>query len=516
MLAIGRGALDGMAQALRRSPRIPPDVAWTALAAAAAVALGLIATLATERVLWIISGAGVGLVLLAFPSVLLWLTTWYALVGVGMLIYFAGLAEADWLLSAAAAPFWLIAFIAPLAARGGRARPAGAPAFLWLLGLYLALALGASLLSAESGAQLLVGLKYYVLMFGVTLALYFADWKRQSILRLCASLVAIGLLQLPVALYQFVFVRSRRLAVGGRFAGDSEVEASDSVVGTMGGNPMAGGLSDLLALLLCALLAGVLALYLKRVIGARRALLLAGVLVFPLLITENKIIVVYFPLIAFIVAGGVMRRNPLKAALGALAGVLLIPVVLWVYYQVHWSTQYATFEEAVLRMSVYNIRPADGALKREGQLGRTEALEYWAANQSLGEIERALFGHGLAAAKAGSRTVQSSLVKRHGGIQLNFTGLSTLLWEVGLVGTGVLLAALAAAYRAAGRLTASPRLEPAEQAVAQALQVTIAMLPISLAYQNTLVSWGHASFAMFLALGLVAYYWRVASAGASS
>jgi hypothetical protein len=510
VLTVGRTALGGIAQALRRAPRVSPDVAWTGLAAAAAVALGLIATLATERALWIITGAGLGLVLLAFPTVLLWLTTWYALVGVGMLIYFAGLTEADWLLSAAAAPFWLIALTAPLAVRRGRAPAAGAPAFLWLIGLYLVLALGSSVMNAESVAQVLVGLKFYVLMFGVTLALFFADWDRRAMLKLCAGIVAIGLVQLPVALYQFVFIRSRRLEVGGRFAGDSEVEASDSVVGTMGGNPMAGGLSDLLALLLCALLAGVLALYLKRVITARRALLLSGALVFPLLITENKIIVVYFPLIAFIVAGGVMRRNPLKAAFGALAGVLLIPVVLWVYYQIHWSTQYPTFEEAVLRMSVYNIRPADGALKREGQLGRTEALEHWANHQSLGQIEHALFGHGLAAAKAGSRTVQSSLVQRHGGIQLNFTGLSTLLWEVGLVGTGVLLAALAAAFAAAGRLARSPRLEPAEQCVVQAAQVTVAMLPISLAYQNTLVSWGHASFAMFLALGLVAYYWRVA------
>jgi hypothetical protein len=514
VLTVGRTALGGIAQALRRAPRVSPDVAWTGLAAAAAVALGLIATLATERALWIITGAGLGLVLLAFPTVLLWLTTWYALVGMGMLVYFAGLAEADWLLSAAAAPFWLIALAAPLDARRGPGTPAGAPAFLWLLGLYLVLALATSMVSAESVAQVLVGLKFYVLMFGVTLALFLARWERQSILRLCAGIVAIGLVQLPVALYQFVFIRGHRLEVGGRFAGDSEVEASDSVVGTMGGNPMAGGMSDLLALLLCAVLAGVLALYLKRVISARRALLLSGALLAPLLMGENKIIVVYFPLIALIIAGGVMRRNPLKAAFGALAGLLLIPVVLWAYYQIHWSTQYPTFEEALLRMSVYNIRPADGALKREGQLGRIEALEYWASHQRLGEIEHALFGHGLAAAKAGSRTVQPSLLKKHGGIQLNFTGLSTLLWEVGLVGTGVLLGALAAAFLTAGRLARSPRLEPAEQCAVQAAQVTIAMLPVWLAYQNTMVSWSHASFVVFLALGLVAYYWRVAGSRA--
>lgn len=514
MIATGRTALGELAQALRRSPLWSADAAWFAGAAVAAVTLGLIATVATERMVWLITGAAAGLVLLGFPTTLLWVTTWYALIGTGMLIYFAGLLEADWLLTAAAAPFWVMAMTAPLKARRDLAAPAGAPPFLWLVSLYLALALATSFVNAESVAQVLVGLKYYVLMFGVTLALYLADWERRSILKLCAGIMAIGVIQLPVALYQFVFIRGHRLAVGGRFSGDSEVEASDSVVGTMGGTPMAGGLSDLLALLLCALLAGVLALHLKRVLSARAALALAAVLLFPLLITENKIIVVYIPLLALIVAGGSIRRNPLKATVGILAGLLCVPVILWAYYQIHWSTQYSTFEEAVLRMSVYNIQPAGGALKREGQLGRTEALEYWAQHQTLGELEHTLFGHGLAAAKAGSRTVQSSLIQRHGGIQLNFTGLSTLLWEIGIIGTGVLLAALAAAFAAAGRLARSPRLSAPEQCVVKTAQVAIAMVPISLAYQNTLVSWGHASFALFLTLGLVAYYWRVAGTSA--
>ena len=113
MIATGRTALGELAQALRRSPLWSADAAWLAGAALAAVALGLIATVATERAIWLITGAAAGLVLLAFPTTLLWVTTWYALIGTGMLIYFAGLLEADWLLTAAAAPFWVMAMTAP-------------------------------------------------------------------------------------------------------------------------------------------------------------------------------------------------------------------------------------------------------------------------------------------------------------------------------------------------------------------------------------------------------------------
>jgi hypothetical protein len=491
---------------------------WPVGIAFAAVATGAVATMASERMIWLLAGAAAGMVLLAYPLALMWATTWYALVGTGMLIYFAGLQEADWLLTAAAAPFWLIALTAPLTAqrRTHHERTAGAPPFMWMLTLYLILALATSLTNAESVAQVLVGLKYYVLMFGVALALYVVDWDRQAIVRLCGGVMAIGLVQLPVCLYQFLVVRRHRLAVGGRFSGDSEVEASDSVVGTMGGSPMAGGLSDMLALLLCVLLATTLTMYYKRLLSTRWAVALATALLIPLLITENKIIVVYIPLLMILVAAEAIRKNPMKSLIGMVVGLLCIPVVLFAYYKIHWSTQYPTFEEAILRMSVYNVQPASGDLRREGQLGRTEAVEYWAQHQRLETIEYTLFGHGLAAAKAGSRSVQSRLIKQHGGIKLNFTGLSTLLWEVGIVGTGALLAALAMAFLAAGRLARSARLTPHEQCIIKTVQVAIAMFPISLAYQNTFVSWGHASFALFFTLGLVAFYSRVAARNVAS
>lgn len=485
------------------------DARWLIVAASLAVTAGLAAAsgnpVAPVAVLGIIGGA----MLLSRPAPLLFLTVVYSLLISGVLWYFAGLDKTDYLIFVLCSAFWPATLICALGSRENSPPNPGMPAYFWLLAGYAAITLGSSLIQFESSIQLLIGLKSYFVCAGLMVALMLIPWPRNVIKKVALAVFVIGLIQLPFALFQFLVVRRLRIAHGGFGGGDNEIEASDSVVGTMGGFMMTFGLDSLLAVLQVALLAGLLVSYLNRSVSVRAAVPAAIVLATPLVLTENKLIFLAIPLAFFVVAGSRIRQNPSTFLAGAIAVAISIAVGIWGYYQVHWSNQYPDFGTALEKSAEYSFKPSTGRDRRqEGKMSRVEALQYWWDSQSREQVETTLFGHGLSASKRDSGFFRSQLVARHGDLGLDKSLLTALLWDTGVVGTALFIAVLASAFRVAGRTAKSAALDPAEQAIVKALQVATVMFVLGMPLKLDLIAYGQGSFSLFFTLGLIGYYAR--------
>jgi hypothetical protein len=481
------------------------DAWWLMVAALLALIAGLTASsgnpIAPVAVLGIVGGT----MLIGRPTALLSLTVVYSLLISGVLWYFAGLDKTDYLIFALCGIFWLATLASVLRSRSNPLDP-DMPLHFRLLIAYAVVALSNSVVQFESLVQLLIGIKSYFFCAGLAVALMVIPWPPGVIKKVALAILVIGLIQFPFVLFQFLVVRKLRIAHGGFGSSDSQIEASDSVVGTMGGFMMTFGNDALLGWLEVALLGGVLALYINRCVSLRIALPAAIVLATPLLLTENKIIFLAIPLAFLVVAGPRIRRNPSAFMAGAIGAAVLVPAGIWGYYKVHWSSQHADFGTALERVSEYSFKRATA--RRGGEMSRVEALHYWWDSQSQEALEATLFGHGLSASKRHSDFLRSKLVARHGDLWLDKSLLTALLWDTGVVGTGLFIAMLISAFQLAGRTAKSSMLDTSEQAIVKSLQLAVMMFLLGSPLKPDLIAYGQGSFFLFFTHGLIAYYAR--------
>jgi hypothetical protein len=493
--------------------KFSPQQIWVALLAILlSLFFGLIAAFGSAVVIFLFVGLLGGLFLVSKPTMLLWLALIWTLLVVGPLGYFADISRGAWLVYAAAAAFWLVPIFAQSFSGKDLTAPRQAkvlPSFLIVLILFFMLALANSLYHFEGAMQLLVGIKNYLLFFGLALAVAAAVFPVKTLHRVAIGILVVGLIQLPITLYQYLFVRANRIKTGGRTITDSLVEASDSVVGTMGGRNFQGGLDDVLALLILILLAGVLTAWRQGLLHITLTAIVSIILIIPILLTETKVIFFYFPLVMLVVSWDYLRSRPQAMVLSGLALPLILFAGLVGYYQLHWSEQHENFEVAVERSFSYSFdEHASENRAKFGDMSRREAVVYWWDNHDIDRMDTLLFGHGLASSKLYSSVVLTKTVLEHGGRNLAKTGLSQLLWDTGLVGTLLFFWVLIAAAQHARKLAQAS--EGMDRVILLATQAGLLMMAFSLFYRNSLLNQAQANLPLFFMLGMVAYYGRLA------
>lgn len=477
--------------------------------------MGLIAASSNVMILLIVAGMLIGVVLMANPTRLLWLLLIGGFVGAGSMQYFFGFARADWIVYTIAAALWLLALTSLVQIRRPWLEDTHVPLFVVLMFMFFGVGLLSSILGGASLVQVSVGLKNYFIIFAVVIAFYLMPWRRNMVVYLVRGVIIIGLLQWIVTFYQYFFVRSARLATGGLKMGgigDNVVEASDSVVGTFGGQMLGGGAgTSLLPTFLAIQLAIVLSLFFSKQISKRVAVLLSVFLLVPVVLAETKVIFVYLPLIILLLTWNYFSNRP-GTLIGSVLGVVgLVFVGLFSYQALHWSTGGGTLQENVEKFFSYSF--AEKAGKRRAAMGnmtRLEALTYWSENQGLDDPKGFLVGDGLSASKSTSRVLASELVAEHGWKQLDKSTLSGLLWDTGIVGTALFMGALLSAYILAGRISLSPHLSDEERAIVKGLQAGLVVLVVSLPYTSAIMQTAQGTLMLYLVLGLIAYYARVA------
>jgi hypothetical protein len=299
----------------------------------------------------------------------------------------------------------------------------------------------------HGSAAAAVGLKGFFQVWGIALAIYYLMQDEIDAGRLIKFLLLLGILQIPSVLHQFIFLVPLRT---GMIAEAHGVEAVDVVAGTFGGQMNAGGRSSSLALLniICMTILG--ALWRAKMISRTRVVVLSGIFMFPLLLNEAKIVVVLIPVSLFLLFRDQILRHLFKSLLVACGLVFGLFAMLSIYVMLPGETGDVVdmYNDTV----AYNI-----GNKGYGNLvlNRTTVYPFW-YNEHVrnGSVVTMLVGHGPGATNSGSAVVNDSLAsKRYAGYGIGLTAISALLWEVGILGTGVVLALFYAAYRLGGRLS---------------------------------------------------------------
>ena len=446
------------------------------------------------------------LVLVAFPLAGLWVLAVGALCVAGMVeLYLPGLQQVRWVFVLMA---MLLAFSSVvghfarstrLAAPGSRAANTGA--IVPLAALFFALSAVSALLSGQGVLGALSGLKGYFQIWGLWLALYFLGLPLAQVARFVAWLLPLAVLQWPVVLHQYLFLVPLRRGMETTTKG---LVAIDVVSGTFGGALAGGGRSAALVVLA---MAGVALAIMRYRVGRSTSLLstwlLIALCIGPLAFSEVKLVFVLLPLTLGLLFAGQLIKRPVMVLLGAGITVAALFGMLFLY-----STMIAVkggsktqVENYVYTSLGYNV--GEGGYGNSG-LNRLKVYQFWwQEHAKTGDTVQALFGHGPGVVNTTSLAGNDSLAtKRYAGYSPGLTGLSTLLWEVGVVGALLYLAFLASVYRAARKLERHAALASVLPELVTA-RILVALMAVCLLHNNLLQIDLATQALLAMAIGLV-------------
>lgn len=372
------------------------------------------------------------------------------------------------------------------------------PLVLWLFGFWL-VALCSTALNWPGAMGAVTGIKGYVQMGGLVLALGLLPWPPALIKKLPLLVLAIAWAQLPVALHQYLVLVPARASLG------DGVVAADIVAGTFGGQSEAGGANAVLALFLMVVIGGLLSAWQEGVIKGRTLLLLGFPLLGPMLVNEAKVSLVYAVLLFLVLFGSDFVQRPLRFLA---SGALLVGILALL------ATAFAAFApqdvggiQGLIDFIYEGNFASDYA--NDGGLTRGAAITYWISHQSFHDPAGLVLGHGAGMTRdlpAGTSPEIATLMDPELGI--GRLAITAVLWETGLLGLACVFASFWAAYRGASSLARRFAGDPLQRAVFRALKAATALFFLSLWHKNFFVyQVGYQTF-LFLILGYLVYWER--------
>jgi hypothetical protein len=489
--------------------RLPGTGTTLAVALAAVVvglAMGGLASLGNPIVTLIVAGLLIAAAGVTSRNAVFWVVVIGALVVTGVAqLYLPGSRIVRYVVPVASLALLLHWWFDGLA---GRTRPLDEPVpppLLWGLA-FVAVALASTLLNFDSPGVRLLGIKNYFQMWPLFIGFALLRWDQGLARSLAQAALLLGLLQLPFAAHEYLYLVPRRYGLGG------QVVPVDIVAGTFGGDLLGGGANAVLAAFQVIVVGGLLAFWKNGLLRGDLAVVLAAVLLSPLLVNEAKIAALYLPLVFVILFRRDIVERPLRFV-GAVAVLAVLLGTLMTALAVNNPTGRLNSWSDLVEQTIK--RQTASAAEREGQyneLTRLTALTFWAREHVDAPPLKTLFGHGPAA----SFEFQGSVVdtadtlarKRYPGMRIGYTGLSALLWDTGVFGVAAVLGMYFAAFVAAGRLARCWRTQdPRRAALLEAAQAAIAVLALSLAHKDFFVINLPYQALTFLVLGYVANAW---------
>lgn len=474
----------------------------------AAVCLGVIAALGSIKIAMLAAGAIIGLVILSLSanaSLLILIVVCFLVVG--QLMYFGGYTQAYWI------PYGLgiILYLKWAAQKLYEPTPykmtlVSAFVALFLLATYIAYMVNQSPpLQALAGGKNLVALwsVYFIIAGGlVASAIIVRVWK---------LFYWILLFQIPLVIYQYVYVAPSRT----RF-GLMKGAAWDSVVGGFGGDPESGGAAGTLAFFVCLVSAYAIARYRHGLTGKLTTLSVIAGAVFCIALAEVKVVVVFIVIIAFVLL--LFEKGSrrllfsiviLPVALGASSAVLVI------YGKLHYELHYASSSSLDITKPEMLVNKAFGysldpyRIGPTGEMSRLAALVHWKNEVMNKDAGHTVFGYGPGASRSKSITGVGEAAAKY-PFRIDRSAAVQLLWDTGLVGLLSYCLALLVALVQAYRLARASGISHEEAAVLKATTAGLAMACVMLFYGRDLLELPAVSLLVMIMLGYVAS-WRARS-----
>ncbi|MGX9731141.1 hypothetical protein ACWYXO_11010 [Janthinobacterium aestuarii] len=396
-----------------------------------AMLIGAVAGLDSPILLVIVSGAIFAMLafFLVNAHILLHLLFLVTFVIQGSALYFFGMRSATWIAVGMAGLFGMRTFMdLVVKSRQQKKRTTEVSQSVSLVMLpfyaYLLCYMVSIILNRPSAGQLMSALKSNLPVFGVLLAFYWFAWRPVSLERLWQSLIWIGLLQLPVVLYQHFFVSTKR------------DNGFDSVVGTFGGTPLGGGLSSMLVLFIVGISVYALARWNRGLMSRSMALLVFSIGLAVILLGEVKAAFIWLPLGVFIVLRQRIMKNLLSVIGYGILALALVGSIYAVYNALYWGQTLSRTSdlEGKLNAGGGYFFDTHNVNYLTGEIGRGASLALW-AKDGASSLPKRLLGYGPGASKSSSSIGGSGVIaRRFAPLNVDATALAVLLWDVGILG----------------------------------------------------------------------------------
>ena len=368
------------------------------------------------------------------------------------------------------------------------------PVFIWIAIAFLVYSLAVTILSWASFTELLGGFKRYFQVYGLLLALAFLPFAKQDFLQWKKLLLVVGLLQFPFALYELLFLVPAR---GGLSLASY---TSDVIAGTFGANLEGGSPGGVMVVFLIVNFIFVLSRWRGGLINAKGALLLCTFLLLPLGMGETKIVVLMLPIALFVLIRHSIIQDPIKNIPAIFAIILLTSIFICSYVYLIMGVELSSFFESLIESQ------SEFAGYGSNSLNRLTALDFWWSNQGMHDPVGFLFGNGLGSSYLGLGSGHIGM--QYIGYGINLTALSTLLWDVGLIGCVLFFAIFIGAWRSAGKIFKESD-DACFKADALAIQATISIFLVSISYSADIISQISLEIIYSFVLGYLAYLHKV-------
>ena len=348
--------------------------------------------------------------------------------------------------------------------------------------LFLIIAVVSAVVNWDGPGVAIMGFKGYFQMWIFFFAMILIQWQPEIIRSIPRGLLFIALLQLPFVLHEYLILVPKRMGIGGG------IVPVDVVSGTFGGTLYGGGANAVLAAFLMTIIACLLGLWKHGVLSRFNTIVLSLIFLSPLLVNEAKISALYFPLVFIVLFYRDIVERPLRflvaggVAFGALAVLLTALTLGQPSGKLHtWSDLVGfTFDRQTASIA--------GRKGQYSELSRWTALTFWSREHVSGNPVHFLIGHGPGASRvqaAGLDLAETLAEKRYGGLQIGYTAVSALLWDMGVIGLFAVLGLFFSAFRAAGRLSSFYRdRDRFLSGLFDGLRAGISVLTLSLAHKD--------------------------------
>jgi hypothetical protein len=421
----------------------------------------------------------------------------------GLLDYFGGISQAFWLPYLMGALFALRAVAERLRIGGVTSAHPSIPdrqvsrslhPVTWLAAIYFATAVFGLLVAKPPLLQVVVATKNYFFMWGLLLVLLWGTWRAADSSRFWSAVVVVACLQWPVVLYQRFVVAARR----------SDASAWDSIVGTFGGNPEAGGQSAAMALVCCLAIVVVIFRMREKKIKPLIGMVLLVTCLLPIALAEVKAAFVWLLVAYAVLFAQQIARQPVRAVATLLLGAVMLGG-LGLAYMTSYQEQRGgatSLQEFYDKQIKYSLDPNEYRADRK-RLGRTTALVFWwERHDMMGDPASFLLGHGIGASRSSSSLGSGEVAKRL-PFPVDNTAASVLLWDVGLLGTLSFVFMLASAGLAALRLSQRIDLDPAWRESTTLATCVLVMVSLGLLYNKDAIDNPSVQLLLFFAIAQV-------------
>ncbi len=438
-----------------------------------AMLLGLIAVTGNPIIISIAVALIVSMALLIRVDWIVWLILSLGLLVIGLLpLYFDHFtSKVSWGVSMLGFVLMLLALVKIVMAPEARKNT---PAFVWVALVFMAYALINSLVQWHSFGETVGGFKRYFQAWGLVFALCWITFDKQQIRYWRLFFLFVALVQLPFAIYERVIYVPIREGLQSSYPGMVPI---DVVSGTFGASFTGGGASGEMATFLIIILAFLLARQREKVLPSNKLFLLAPIILAPLLLSEVKAVIVMIPLMFFVLYRNEMLTQFHRWLIGLFAISIFVVVVGYAYLFAMSQDKEMSMTEYIEDTLEYNFY--DKGHLGENSLNRKTVLPFWLEKQGFHDPVSFVFGNGL-----GSSHIFTGghMDMRHFGYGIGLTAASTLLWDIGLLGTGLFFIILILAWRCAAQLRRESA-TPEVRADAAAIQTALALFVFYLFYR---------------------------------